>query len=628
MKFAFHCLLSISFTLMLFWPAGAAEEKETWAAVYLNGKKISWQHIRTMPSYYKGAPARYTVTTSKTLLKTANREEMESLEIRENLEDMNARPLYERQITTSANQRILSEMKKADGFFVIRRTLNNSTETVEIPWSSDIFTSFSGRKLKELGLKTGSVYTIRALYTITGNVETETAEIGEKETLETIAGPKECFKVKISTSLLKDIPQYSWVDDKGGIWKSRTLGLEVRVVAKEEALSEENLWTGGGTLRTGQKINPLLPFEEMAVAIKVPQKDIGGLFPENAYQKAENRGDTVRLILRKESDGRQPEIFREEWRKPELYIDSDNEKIAELALDLTEYADGDREKVKNLTQWVFLNIEKQYSDTGILSAGETLQQKAGDCTEHTALLCALARSAGMAARPITGLVFSGEGFDFHAWAELEANGRWTGADAVTNTVGLPASYIYLGEGMGNEAAIQAGMKIMELAEQAEIRIESLRLGNREYRPGQPELYVVKSGNSAEQRLWDLRFDIPENMEMFPDQSRHIRFSGKHGEIFLTPLYSMFGSPEQEIEKETALLSKRRDIVWGELKKGGSSMLRRTGLSENLLYHAEIVLKNGQIVLIILVTQQQNLKEGLKEFEALKNSLSGIQESHL
>jgi transglutaminase-like putative cysteine protease len=57
---------------------------------------------------------------------------------------------------------------------------------------------------------------------------------------------------------------------------------------------------------------------------------------------------------------------------------------------------------------------------------------------------ALARASGLPARQAFGLVQDGEGFQFHAWAEVHAGDRWVPVDPTLGRVGVPALYILLG----------------------------------------------------------------------------------------------------------------------------------------------------------------------------------------
>ena len=85
-------------------------------------------------------------------------------------------------------------------------------------------------------------------------------------------------------------------------------------------------------------------------------------------------------------------------------------------------------------EWVYANIEKE-STVSIPSALEVLQNRRGDCNEHTILFAALARSVGIPTRVALGVVWSDrlDGFYYHAWPEVHV-GRWIWMDP---TLGQP-----------------------------------------------------------------------------------------------------------------------------------------------------------------------------------------------
>ncbi len=73
----------------------------------------------------------------------------------------------------------------------------------------------------------------------------------------------------------------------------------------------------------------------------------------------------------------------------------------------------------------------------IPSALEVLEQRRGDCNEHTVLFTALARAAGLPTRIAIGIVWSDEleGFYYHAWPEVHL-GDWIWMDP---TLGQPVA---------------------------------------------------------------------------------------------------------------------------------------------------------------------------------------------
>ena len=84
---------------------------------------------------------------------------------------------------------------------------------------------------------------------------------------------------------------------------------------------------------------------------------------------------------------------------------------------------------------VFRHIGRKDLASGFATASETVRSRAGDCTEHAALLCALLRSQGIPARVASGLVYVSEGagirnaYGWHMWTQAIVDGAWIDLDA-------------------------------------------------------------------------------------------------------------------------------------------------------------------------------------------------------
>ena len=79
-----------------------------------------------------------------------------------------------------------------------------------------------------------------------------------------------------------------------------------------------------------------------------------------------------------------------------------------------------------LTSWVYHNLKKEVV-ISVPSAVQVLQERRGDCNEHTVLYVALARALGLPARTAAGLVYLRGRFYYHAWPEVWL-GRWVAVD--------------------------------------------------------------------------------------------------------------------------------------------------------------------------------------------------------
>ena len=137
-----------------------------------------------------------------------------------------------------------------------------------------------------------------------------------------------------------------------------------------------------------------------------------------------------------------PEIAA--MKLPSPLIESDDPSITATARQVVAGETDARAAARALVQWVHENLTREPSVT-VPSAVEVLASRRGDCNEHAALLTALARAAGLPARPVAGLVLVDDEFYYHAWTEIWL-GDWVSADAVFAQLPADATHVTLVDG--------------------------------------------------------------------------------------------------------------------------------------------------------------------------------------
>lgn len=100
---------------------------------------------------------------------------------------------------------------------------------------------------------------------------------------------------------------------------------------------------------------------------------------------------------------------------------------------------GDRAEA--MRAFVHSYVSEKGLDTAFATASETVQTRAGDCSEHAVLLCAMLRADRIPARVAIGLIYtesflqSRDIFGWHMWTQGLVGGRWVDFDAT-----LPRRY--------------------------------------------------------------------------------------------------------------------------------------------------------------------------------------------
>jgi hypothetical protein len=146
---------------------------------------------------------------------------------------------------------------------------------------------------------------------------------------------------------------------------------------------------------------------------------------------------------------------------PNAWVQSDAAEIHAFAQQIVGNATSDLQRMRRLRSYLSDYITKKGLDVGYASALETLDSRRGDCTEHAVLLTALARSMGIPARVVTGVVYvermggASRVFIPHAWTQAFVEGRWISFDSAQRR--FDSTHIALGVGNGEPWRFFAAM---------------------------------------------------------------------------------------------------------------------------------------------------------------------------
>ncbi len=111
-----------------------------------------------------------------------------------------------------------------------------------------------------------------------------------------------------------------------------------------------------------------------------------------------------------------------------------------------------------LANWTQTNIAYNLSTLNVEAnekSSYVLEHREGVCDELTNLFISLARSRGIPARFVSGIVYSNQGYTFgaHGWAEVYIDGQWIPVDVTFGTFGwVDPSHIKFKEELGSNSA--------------------------------------------------------------------------------------------------------------------------------------------------------------------------------
>ncbi len=186
--------------------------------------------------------------------------------------------------------------------------------------------------------------------------------------------------------------------------------------------------------------------------------------PENSRQKWEKLSDgTFKLVVTRRSPSHivsrpvsiKEDLLQKKALRSNLLVESDDPAIVRFAQQLIGKESNSWKAAQKINQSVFRTLQKEYGSSND-RATDVLAAKKGDCTEHSLLMTALARAAGIPARRIDGLVYMEAAdkvpaFYWHQWVEVYV-GEWIAMDPTFGQNLADATHIALGSEGGAQTA--------------------------------------------------------------------------------------------------------------------------------------------------------------------------------
>lgn len=136
------------------------------------------------------------------------------------------------------------------------------------------------------------------------------------------------------------------------------------------------------------------------------------------------------------------------WLAPEPLIQSRDPRIAAQARQIIGRERSPSRVAERLLHWVHRSLQRSVppaGGAGVPSAVKVLETRRGDCNEATTLFVALARSAGLPARTVAGLLYLDGRFYYHAWAEVYL-ANWIAVDPMFDQFPADAAHLPIATG--------------------------------------------------------------------------------------------------------------------------------------------------------------------------------------
>ena len=429
--------------------------QEHWYNVTLMGTKIGYMHTyRENAVYQEEAVKRNKVDMVMSLKGLGTNLTIETTRLEYTCADLMPRYFLSTSNEDGSKQ---VEGRIVDGIAYIKVTLNGETTESETPVPPGTVSEFMSidALLSQKPIRIGDKQTVHSfIFDLLKPVKTELEVIAE-ETLTYQGAEKQVYVLKQTTDMMGGITAQVWVDSDGVTYRTEVplMGLSMAMTKTDRKTALGDIGEVDIILRTrilpGGK-RPTPKAERLVAEVRMTEGSISNAVISTAMQQLEVTSEqTGKLSIQVPTVETEscPDLPIQDEESAFLgssaYIQTGHPEIRAKALEILAGETNSWRAAKQLNQWVYTAITDKELSGGYNSSLTTLGSRSGDCTEHTVLFIALARSVGIPARICSGLIFSQDAFYYHFWPEVYV-GRWVQTDPTLGQTLADANHIQLG----------------------------------------------------------------------------------------------------------------------------------------------------------------------------------------
>ena len=296
------------------------------------------------------------------------------------------------------------------------------------------------------GLQVGDEFNIPVFDPLEGSKWDAVIKVLEKAELEIADKKVEAWRVRAT---LRTLDLVMWVDDQGRLLKGRMpMGITVVRSDKNEIAKEMKTFRGLPDLSslTSVPLEGSIPHPRDLRLLRL--KIEGGRqrsIPSDGFRQTFKNSE---LVLTKETIPAatyslpcdDPKMQR--YLMSSRFIRSDDSLVKRQAQRIVGNEKDPVRAARLINNWVHDNLKK-VPTPAVPDAVSVLNNKQGDCNEHAVLAVSLARAVGLPAQIAVGLVYSVDGFYYHAWVTYWAGDRWFTGDPLMGTMPIDPTHIAL-----------------------------------------------------------------------------------------------------------------------------------------------------------------------------------------
>ncbi len=368
-------------------------------------------------------------------------------------------------------------------------TRDGETERERMPWPpGDWLTPGQlQRRLRQLLASGAETFTLTGLDPQLGLEPIDTEwRLDERQDRIVLDGqPRAAMRFRQRQALTPQLETVAHVDSEGLLLRSVTpmMGLEMTLSlsTKEDALAQRET----PELLRSSFLYPDRPIPNPRKSRRVlyeiaTENGALGSLPSIGNQRVFRAQGSYRILVEL---GSSPTLGDDERPDPTEYLsistflDHQDPVIQKLMGEIEIPAAGAAARAEALRGFVANHLSDKNLDSSLATASEVAASGSGDCTEHSVLLAALLRAAGIPARVVTGIVYVEELlgqrhlFGYHMWTQALIDDRWIDLDATLDQP-FDAAHIALGTSALNDGSstLHELAKLATLIGAARIRV--------------------------------------------------------------------------------------------------------------------------------------------------------------
>ena len=462
--------------------------QDDWLNLTLMGTKIGYAHIYMEKSRYEGEDAiRVRADMVMDLKRTGTGLRLATTRI--SYVGMDLVPRYFIATSNETGQEKRVEGHVRNGVAYLETSLAGKTTHTQTPISTDtIFEQMIGYFLLQRSIRVGDAHTLHVFnLDLMKPVKTD-VRVFREDQIEFDGVMEPVYVINYTMDIMGGLTTTEWLGHDGTTYR-----IEVGLMGLKMVLAKTDMQTALGesgevdvilnTKIFAQGRPPTPRARRFKARLQLTEGQLDKAVMINSRQKLNVNNDpyhgvleiNVPVIDSAETPNLpiQDQHGNEElaqFLKSTVYIQTEHPTIRAKAVEVLDGEMNAWKSAEKLCLWVYESIHDKNLKVGFGSALQTLESLEGDCTEHTVLMIAMARSVGIPARVCAGLVFQHDAFYYHFWPEVYV-GEWVAMEPTLGQTQADANHIQLaGSELESDSMLEFGEGVMRTLNQLEIEV--------------------------------------------------------------------------------------------------------------------------------------------------------------